>query len=238
MKALISIHDVMPETLDRVEALVATLAGHGHTALTLLVVPGRDWQPAELAVLRAWQAAGIELAAHGWRHHVDRISGLHHRLHSALISRNVAEHLALDEDGRLRLMQAAATWFNEQGLAPPLTYVPPAWALGRIRRQRLVALPYHRIEVTRGLLDCRSGRLQSLPLVGFEADTAARALVLRAWNATQFGLARRLQRPLRIGIHPDDATLRLATDLDACLRHPWQALRTMDMAMEPAAADR
>lgn len=241
MKALISIHDVMPETLDRVEALVERLAGQGHTAITLLVVPGRAWQPADLDVLRAWQAAGIELAAHGWQHHVSPIRGLRHRLHAALISRNVAEHLALDEDGRLRLMQAAATWFDAQGLAPPLTYVPPAWALGRIRRRRLRTLPYQRIEVTRGLLDCHSGRLQSLPLVGFEADTAARALALRAWNRTQFALARQVGRALRIAIHPDDAALHLATDLDRCLQRPWQALRTMDVGSgresEPAVRD-
>lgn len=229
MKALISIHDVMPETLDRVRALVERLAAHGHTGITLLVVPGRPWGRAELACLRDWQAGGIELAAHGWHHRAARIRGPWHRLHAALISRNVAEHLALDEAGRLRLMHAAAAWFDARGLAPPVTYVPPAWALGRIRPHHLRELPYDRIEVTRGLLDRRTGRLRALPLLGFEADTATRAAALRAWNRLQLGLAARSGRPPRIAIHPDDAALRLAADLAACMRRDWCSVRTADL---------
>lgn len=217
MRSLISIHDVMPETLDRVATLVELLGAHGHCAVTLLVVPGRAWRPEQVERLAHWQRRGMELAAHGWHHEVQRIRGPYHRLHAAVISRNVAEHLALDEEGIVRLMCKAAAWFRHQQLAAPTTYVPPAWALGAIRRRRLRELPYERIEVTRGFLDTSSGRLHPLPLAGFEADTPARAAFLRAWNGLQARRARATGRPLRVSIHPRDGELYLAVDLKGYL---------------------
>lgn len=232
MRALISIHDVMPETLPRVTAWLDRLRRQGHSAVTLLVVPGRDWSASDLATLADWQHDGIELAAHGWSHRAHRMGGLFHRLHAAFLSRRAAEHLALDPAGIEQLMQAAADWFPRHGLAAPETYVPPAWALGAIRRSALRRLPYRQIEVTRGLLDVDSGWVRSLPLVGFEADTPLREHSLRAWNRVQrrWALARGL--PLRIGIHPTDDALGLAGDLDRLLAEPWQSLRCRDYAAE------
>ncbi|MDN3516437.1 polysaccharide deacetylase family protein [Aquisalimonas lutea] len=217
MRSLISIHDVMPETLERVQALIDRVREHGHTAITLLVVPGRAWTPEQVRTLAQWHAAGMELAAHGWFHRVDAVRGLYHRIHAALISRDVAEHLARDEDGIVRLMRASAEWFPRNGLPAPATYVPPAWALGRIRRERLRELPYQRVEVLGGLLDTATGRVERLPLAGFEADSRPVAAFLRAWNAHQARRARASGRPLRIGIHPRDGELHLRTDLDRFL---------------------
>ncbi len=231
MRALISIHDVMPETLDRVAEHVRALRRHGHTAVTLLVVPGRPWTGEQLAVLDRWQREGLELAAHGWHHHTPRLGGPYHWLHSALISRRAAEHLALAPEAIAELMQQAHDWFVEQGLAPPTTYVPPAWALGPVATERLRALPYRRVEVTQGIRDGRTVALRRLPLAGFEADTAVRAHFLRYWNRWQLGLARRFDRPLRIGIHPEDDRLRLASDLDAFLARDWQALRYCELEL-------
>jgi predicted deacetylase len=229
MQALISIHDVMPETLERVDEHVRSLQQHGYDAFTLLVVPGRCWRADELAQLADWQRAGLELAAHGWHHHASRLGGLYHWLHSALISRRAAEHLALGADAIAELMQGAHAWFGEQGLAPPTTYVPPAWALGSLDHDRLRRLPYHRVEVIQGLVDTATGDLQRLPLAGFEADTPVRERFLRRWNRWQLALTRRFDRPLRIGIHPDDPRLRLADELETYLARDWQALRYCDM---------
>ncbi|MDN3525265.1 polysaccharide deacetylase family protein [Halomonas sabkhae] len=225
MKALLSIHDVMPHTLPRVASIIDTLRAQGHANLTLLVVPGKDWQPSDIATLARWQQEGLELAAHGWHHHAWRIKGLRHRLHAALLSRRAGEHLALDGDAIARLMQAAADWFPQHGLASPSTYVPPAWALGAIPRSHLMTLPYQRIEVTRGIIDLQSGQLDKLPLVGFEADTRWREQALRTWNRLQIRQARRGEHPLRLGIHPYDPELRLAQDLQRLVAEPWQALR-------------
>lgn len=228
MRALISIHDVMPETLDKVGAHLGALRQAGHEALTLLVVPGRNWQPRDLATLARWQLEGIELAAHGWRHHAARLGGPFHWLHASLISRRAAEHLALDEDGIAELMQQASDWFPEHGLARPTTYVPPAWALGALSRNRLATLPYERVEVTRGIVRAANGRLDPLALVGFEADTRLRAHFLRHWNRMQWRLARRRGRPLRIGIHPRDDELHLGRDMDQFITGDWASMRYRD----------
>ncbi|MFP4131692.1 MAG: polysaccharide deacetylase family protein [Thiohalospira sp.] len=214
---LVSIHDVMPETLPRVRALVRALVAAGHETPTLLVVPGRAWDRDGLRQLAVWEAAGLELAAHGWYHRVRQFGGLWHRLHGALFSRRAAEHLALSPDAILDRMGAAADWFPARGLATPTTYVPPAWALGRVEGAGLARLPYRRIEVTRGLLEVAGGRLWRLPLAGYEADTLPRRHFLRAWNAVQEGRAVRRGRPLRVAIHPRDAELALAGELHALL---------------------
>jgi len=228
MRALISIHDVMPETLAAVAGHIERLRDRGHHRVTLLVVPGRHWRAHEIERLAHWEGEGLELAAHGWHHRVERLGGLYHRLHASLLSRRCAEHLALDEPGIAALMAASADWFTRQGLQRPVTYVPPAWALGGLRRERLPHLPYERIEVTRGLLSAADGRLDPLPLVGFEADTTPRARLLRAWNRVQIGRARRHQRPLRIGIHPQDHRLRLADDLERLIDGDWASMRYRD----------
>ena len=111
MRAYLSVHDVMPHTLDRVRALLGGPlsrfpAGH----VPLLVVPGREWNEADLAQLRDWQAAGHPLAGHGWMHRVERYGGWRHRVHAALISRDVAEHLALEAEGILDLMCRCHAW--------------------------------------------------------------------------------------------------------------------------------
>ncbi|MEF8834116.1 MAG: DUF2334 domain-containing protein [Halofilum sp. (in: g-proteobacteria)] len=222
MEALFSIHDVAPETLDQVEYHIRALRAHGHDAITLLVVPGRAWEHADIARLARWQHEGLELAAHGWHHQASRLGGPGHWLHAAIISRRAAEHLALGPDAIARLMRAAADWFPEHGLEAPTTYVPPAWALGSIDTARLRALPFRRIEVTRGLLFPATGQLSRLPLAGFEADTPTRERFLRAWNRWQLRLARRRQRPLRIGIHPRDHELRLADQLRHIIARDWQ----------------
>jgi len=214
---LVSIHDVMPETLPRVRALVEQLAAMGHRTPTLLVVPGRDWDRDGLAQLATWEADGLELAAHGWYHQVRQFGGLWHRLHGALISRRAAEHLALSPEAILDRMRAAADWFPAHGLSIPTTYVPPAWALGRVNGSALARLPYQRVEVTSGLLEVGKNRLWRLPLAGYEADTLTRRFFLRAWNGFQEGRARRNRQPLRVAIHPRDAELALAGDLQTLL---------------------
>ncbi len=221
---LVCVHDVMPETIDRTAAILQRLEAHGVPPCTLLVVPGKPWAPASLDTLRQWSAQGHRLAAHGWRHHVAEIRGWQHRLHAALISRHVAEHLALDSTGIRRLLEEAHAWFALHGLPAPSLYVPPAWALGAIRGEDLAAAPYRQIEVMSGLLSPATGRLLRLPLVGFEADTRLRAAFLRRWNARQRQVARQRATPLRLSIHPDDFELHLADQLEALLREDWSFL--------------
>ncbi|HKK18644.1 MAG TPA: polysaccharide deacetylase family protein [Opitutales bacterium] len=235
MKALVSIHDVMPHTLGRVERILDWLKALEVPPVTLLVVPGRPWAPEQIDRLRDLAAAGYELAAHGWRHETAP-RHLYHRLHAALISRQVAEHLDLDSRGIRQLMQRSRDWFAQNELPLPDFYVPPAWALGPISKAELAQAPYRLVETTRGLWHKAADasqrasataetepehpgknppplRFQKLPLTGYEADTLAREYFLRCWNAAQARSAGRKQRPLRISIHPDDLDLRVADQM-------------------------
>ena len=223
--ALFSIHDVMPETLGEVEALLEEFRRRDVPLPALLVVPGRAWTQAQVDQLRALEAQGAELIAHGWAHETTPKS-LIHRIHAALISRNVAEHLAYDRDGVLRLMQRSHGWFLENGLSAPGTYIPPAWALG-INRKQLAGTPYRNVEVLGGVLQRSDGgfSLHRFPLLGFEADSWFRAAFLRLWNDLQEAKTHRNQVPLRISIHPYDAQLRLAAELCTVLDKRWNYLR-------------
>ena len=131
IRALVSVHDVMPETLQQVGRILARLEADRISTATLLVVPGAGWTPAGIAMLHRFQERGYELAGHGWRHRVDRIDRLSHRLHARLISRNVAEHLALDAAGIIDLMGRCHAWFQEHGLRAPtlMCRLPGQWAL-------------------------------------------------------------------------------------------------------------
>jgi predicted deacetylase len=185
--ALLSIHDVMPETLPAVASLREEILRAGLRAPALLVVPGRSWKPEDLETLRQWALAGSELIGHGWLHHTCPRS-LKHRLHALLLSRNVAEHLALSPGGISDLMQRCADWFTAQNLPRPSAYVPPAWALGMSPRA-LAGLPFEQVETLRGVHVLSAGRrgFMPMPLLGFEADTVLRAAVLRRWNTPPVG---------------------------------------------------
>jgi predicted deacetylase len=243
MRALVSIHDVMPHTMDRVERILQWLHDRGLPPVTLLVVPGHPWSERQIERLRELAEQGHQLAAHGWDHKTTPRK-LYHRIHATLISRNVAEHLDLGSAGVLQLMIRSRDWFGTHDLPMPNFYVPPAWALGPISRADLCKVPFELIETTRGLIHLRHAgspaprtqrdsnsvreeteairetrpHFQKLPLTGYEADTPSREFFLRIWNAAQFAHARSKALPLRISIHPDDLDLRVADQMDRQVR--------------------
>lgn len=223
--ALFSIHDVMPSTVDATEQIAAHLREAGIDKITLLVVPGADWDATTLKRLRRLHDHGADLAGHGWRHRIERIRDLRHWLHSVFISRDVAEHLALDRGGVVKLMQDCHDWFIAQDLPSPSLYVPPAWAMGRARRDDLDILPYRRFETLYGIYDSDIRRFQRSPMIGFEADTPLRAFACRLWNRFNLGSSK---EPLRFSIHPGDPGLLLGDDLDELIQQDWTDLYYTD----------
>ncbi|WP_300492089.1 polysaccharide deacetylase family protein [uncultured Alcanivorax sp.] len=207
-RALVSIHDVMPETREQVSRILALLP-QSPQAVTLLVVPGRNWQTADLDWLHQLQQQGYPLAGHGWLHRCDPPISLYHRVHSLLLSRRVAEHLSLSASGIDALIRNCHQWFLDQGLQPCELYVPPAWAMGAINRQQLADMPFRLFETLSGVYDAQAQKMHPLPLVGFEADTPLREWLLRGFNHLNWRRASHSDQPLRIGIHPQDLSLRL-----------------------------
>jgi len=216
LNAILSIHDVAPATLERVESIIARLPDDVEENLILLVIPGLDWQPHQIDVLRRWQDRGYTLAGHGWLHKTERITRLYHKLHSLFVSRDVAEHLSLTSSEIVGLMQRNYDWFKMNSLQAPDCYVPPAWALGKITPQSLTQTPYEFIETTRGYIKVSNNEKRALPLVGYEADTTLRKLTLLAWNAINEAMSTN-NKPLRISIHPFDTDYLLSDSLWACL---------------------
>ena len=228
MKALVSIHDLMPETMDRIETILDWLKKLDVPPVTLLIVPGKEWSAEQIDRLKELESAGHELAAHGWHHHTTP-RRFYHRLHAALISRNVAEHLDLDSKGVLELMKRSGQWFVNHGFQHPNFYVPPAWALGPITPAEFQQAPYRLVETTRGVRHTATGKSERLPLTGFEADTNLRERFLRHWNQSQFRRSIRSNKPLRISIHPDDLQLRVADQMEVLLKKEWQFLSYRDL---------
>ncbi len=211
--ALLSIHDVMPETVDKVLAIIARLREAEVTAITLLVVPGRKWSAAQLARLHTVnEGADIQLAGHGWVHECTRIRGLKHRLHSLLFSRKVAEHLALARGDIPAFIQRNFDWFEGHFFPAPQLYVPPAWAMGRISTRQLADLPFRYYETLREVYDSETGVRHRTPIVGYEADAFHRKVAVRIWNGRNVR-AVTATAPLRISIHPGDFELLLANDI-------------------------
>jgi predicted deacetylase len=236
VRALISIHDVMPETMDQVGEIITTLQNVGIDRYSLLVVPGRSWEINQIDRLKIWFHDGAEPVAHGWKHET-RPRRLYHRIHSTLVSRNVAEHLDLDPNGILELMKKSKEWFCAKGLPEPDAYVPPAWALGPLSRKEIANLPYRCIEVTRGIIfpaPPSDYRLRSLPLCGFEADTGLRRAFLDIWNRHQISRAARKDLPLRISIHPNDFDLKCGKQLEKLLSRDLEPLHFEDIHPHPS----
>ncbi len=228
MKAIVSIHDVMPATLAGVTQITHLIAPANRPAVSLLVVPGLNWSDAQLDQLRAWQHQGFELAGHGWRHQSVAVKTLYHRAHSALFSRDAAEHLSLTRAALRGLLLDNHQWFERHHFKMPQFYVPPAWALGKLKREDLTSLPFRYYENAGGIFDAQEKRYRRLPLLGFEADTRLRQCFLRAWNHGNKALCSRLS-PIRIAVHPFDLQYRLGGDLKDCLATiaQWQNYRTI-----------
>lgn len=224
MKALVSIHDVMPETLEQVASIIERVPASIRKRLMLLVVPGRAWEADQLAQLNQWQREGMVIAGHGWVHYTDNIHTLYHRLHAALVSRRVAEHLSLTPHEELSLMRRNREWFGYQGMAVSDWYVAPAWAFGRLPASARGRSGYRFFESTFGVYDAARASFHWMPMLGYEADTRWRRHAVRCWNGINRLLAR--WRPARLVIHPDDFRLYLADDL-------FRDLKRVEHALEP-----
>lgn len=221
--AIVSIHDVQPSTLTGVLQVADLLDELGVSPVTLLIVPGVEWDQASLeAVRRLIGRGGYGVAGHGWSHLAPRPASLYHRLHALIISRDQAEHLSRSTDDVAALVTRCHEWFRTVGLPQPQLYVPPAWALGRMPRATLTRLPFRWYEVLRGCVSAADGFLRTMPLAGFEADTRIRELTLRILNPLNARIAAGAGRPLRLAIHPWDLRYRLAKEVDGLLRREWR----------------
>jgi hypothetical protein len=231
MKVLISLHDVMPGSLNDARSVTELMESLGLPPAPLLVSCGLAWEERHIDVLREFAGKGHALVAHGWTHHARNIRGLRHRIHALLLSRDQAEHLALSPAEIVGTMRRCFEWFAERGLPEPAMYVPPAWGMGRVTRRQLQNSPFRWFETLTGVYDSRTDFFRRLPLAGFQADTALRKYSLGALNAANITFGRLTGLPVRLAIHPHDLELRLAgrlrqlLDSDLHCLEPWAVFR-------------
>ena len=211
--ALVSIHDVAPAVLDKVDAIITSLLACALTPFTLLVVPGKPWSAAAIERLRQWQRHGAELAGHGWSHRAGRPRSCRHALHSLVLSRDAGEHYSHPSVAGVARVERCHAWFAGNGLPAPTLYVPPAWTLGTLHPGQLRDTGFDTIELLDGLYQLKTGERCRLPLMGFEADTRIRRRFLQGFNALNGGIAKAVNRPLRIAIHPHDPDLLMGEAL-------------------------
>jgi len=219
MFGLISIHDVMPETLPNVQNIVGLLERHQIGPITLLIVTGKEWKKSEITVLKNFEKKGHNLAGHGKIHNSLQIKTLKHRIHSMVMSRNSAEHLSLQKEQVIEIIRFSYQWFQDIGLKSPFLYVPPAWAMGKISVNDLRDLPFKLYETLTGIYDIETDQAYKLPLVGFEADNFIRVIFLRLSNYLNRAIVKLSNRPIRIGIHPYDLELKLASSILPTIKH-------------------
>ncbi len=218
--ALWSVHDVSPESFARVREIVQRLTEAGRVPLTVLVVPAGQWRSDDVAQLATWQAEGHLLALHGWDHRAPAKSGLYHRLHSLVISRDAAEHLGRGRAQIAERVSRGRDWFLSQRLGPPRMYVPPAWAMGELPVRWFAGRGFDWVETQTGIYKVGEGQWWRLPVIGFQAPGRFQAGLLRISNAINIALSRTAKRPVRIAIHPDDFEHHLAADLERLLEAP------------------
>lgn len=217
MKLMVSIHDVLPESLDRVVWITEYMDSLHLDPAPLLVSPGRDWSREQLRTLKRLFQKGHEPAGHGRHHYTSTWGGLYHRLHGLILSRRQAEHLALDRDSLKRMVTDCHAWFSMHNLPAPKLYVPPAWAMGNLDRKDLRMLPFRWYETLAGIYDSDTDRFYTLPLTGFQADTTTRKIFLGVFNRINICMGRLSSVAVRVAVHPHDFELRLADQLQRIL---------------------
>lgn len=217
-----SVHDVSAANIERATHLVERLEQAGIKPLTILVVPEGDWPPEAIDRLRDWAAEGHLLAAHGWSHRALDRPDLWHRFHSAVLSRDAAEHLSRSRTEVASIVERSAAWFAAHGLPSPTFYVPPAWAVGRLPVRAYWKFGFDAVETLTGITATRTGKHRLLPLAGFEADTRFRQVSVRCLDWLNLCIARVSGRPIRIAVHPTDEDLLLRSDLDDWVARPWR----------------
>ncbi|MFN2268540.1 MAG: DUF2334 domain-containing protein, partial [Desulfonatronovibrio sp.] len=162
MKLMVSIHDVMPESLDRVVRITEYMDRLNLDPASLLISPGSDWSREQLITLKRLFHKGHEPAGHGWNHHILEWGSLYHRLHGLLLSRRQAEHLSIDKVSLKKMVAECHAWFAMNNLPVPELYVPPAWAMGDLDRKDLRILPFRWYETLSGLYDSSADRFYPL----------------------------------------------------------------------------
>jgi uncharacterized protein len=202
------VHDVGASNWRACRELLQCVQAVAPLNATLLVVPHyhhhESNRPFEEWLQQA-QAAGHELALHGWSHLDERpITGPLDRLRRRWYTASEGEFAALPGSEAARRLHAGRRWFAERALALH-GFIAPAWLMSAGTWQALQDQPFqYTCTLTRLIaLPRGSGSLYSQSLV-YSTRAAWRRALSTTWVAAV--AAAHAQRPLvRFELHPADA---------------------------------
>ena len=83
---------------------------------------------------------------------------LFHKLHSFILSRDVAEHLDLDSQAIIDLMNESHKWFLENNLGSPSLICATRLGFRLCQIQRFKGHPFEQVETTRGIYNAKKDK--------------------------------------------------------------------------------
>ncbi len=149
-RLVVSVHDVAPPHLDRVQRMLEALAGVGVSRRSLLVIPnfqGRwpiDRDEAFCAALRGFRSGGDEIVLHGYEHvGVGAPRGLAARFKNRWFTEDEGEFLSLDYPSARRRIEQGLEIVGRAELDVE-GFVAPAWLINAdgLRAARDCGLQY------------------------------------------------------------------------------------------------
>ena len=232
---LVSLHDVAPGSFAQSRRWLTEVERYGMRA-TLLVIPGA-WRGAQMRArddFERWlhdsEAAGHEIALHGWEHvAVDDPSApgsFFERTRSAVRARGCAEFAGLGPVEARRRLELGRAVLHDAGFQPR-GFIPPGWLARESTNAVLADLGFEYTATQWSVIDLLHGARHSIPSTSQRPNSpvtgAAARVNLRLtarWLATG--------RPLRMALHPDDLNDRLLITstramLSEAIRHGYQA---------------
>jgi uncharacterized protein len=240
-----SLHDVASSTGEPSRRWMDLFDARG-MRVSLLVVPGpwRGSGPLDLdrpltSWLRSRQAAGDDIAQHGWSHDEPAITarGLAARTAGRLVARGCAEFWHLDRPEAARRLRLGRAVMDAAGLQVS-GFVAPGWLMSPESRAAIVAARYRYTTTHTTVSDLTGGRNRTCPVLSQRSGSfvtgpgAAATRHIAEWTV-------RRCRPLRIAAHPADlddrrTTAAVLAACDAALVAGYRSL-TYDALVADAA---
>jgi len=213
LQTLVSLHDVTPAHLDRLERAEALLCDAGVTEVAYLLVPDfhRTHAIADDRSFKAWcrrpRSYSIEWVLHGYYHLEDDGTSASSRLSASIARRTMTagegEFLALSvREQRERLIRGREAFESIVGVAPRV-FVAPAWLFNKTLPALLAELGFRYTEDHLTVMDVQGGISRRCPAVTWATRSTIRRVGSRVVCPIAYALARRLGA-LRIAIHPFD----------------------------------
>lgn len=209
----VSIHDVHPASLDRVQEIRRALKGVGVDRVTLLAVP---WYHNKLSMAKDFRLVaylhervglGDEVVMHGVTHLWDErlgvgFRGAFWRLFEKILTDHEGECLGMDQESLLERLKRGMSMFADAGLFPS-GFVAPGWMLAKKHWAVVKRAGFGYLATFGWLVDLHRGLAIRSRVVSGSVRTALRKRL--ALPYVRLGV--RLQRSsiLRVEFHPGDA---------------------------------